>query len=164
MRRPTQSLASQLQALRNPATICEGTMLSHCANSQCLRPFLRLGQGKLFLVETECVAKSGGLRSPSSPRMRQSPVGLSVTGCARSAQRFGRWFTIEARELCLCRGRRPARGRHSLRNTARLLRTAPFGLIPLARRRGPGISCPWRRASAVRHVNSAAQCGRFLLL
>jgi hypothetical protein len=48
-------------------------MLSHCANSQCLRPFLRLGQGKLFLVETECVAKSGELRAPSSPRTRQQP-------------------------------------------------------------------------------------------
>jgi len=33
----------------------EGTMLSRCANSQCSRPFLRLRQGKLFLVETECV-------------------------------------------------------------------------------------------------------------
>lgn len=28
-------------------------MLSHCANSQCRTPFLRLQQGKLFLVETE---------------------------------------------------------------------------------------------------------------
>jgi hypothetical protein len=27
-------------------------MLSHCANLQCMRPFLRLRQGKLFLVET----------------------------------------------------------------------------------------------------------------
>lgn len=26
-------------------------MLSHCANSQCSKPFLRLGQGRLFLVE-----------------------------------------------------------------------------------------------------------------
>jgi hypothetical protein len=48
-------------------------MLSHCANSQCSRPFLRLGQGKLFLVETECVAKSGELTPPSSPHMRQQP-------------------------------------------------------------------------------------------
>ena len=48
-------------------------MLSHCANSQCSRPFLRLGHGKLFLVETECVAKSGEPTAPSSPSMRQQP-------------------------------------------------------------------------------------------
>jgi|SRR5580658_3169038 hypothetical protein len=46
-------------------------MLSHCANSQCARPFLRLRQGKLFLVETECVAKSGELTRLSSPHTRQ---------------------------------------------------------------------------------------------
>jgi hypothetical protein len=45
-------------------------MLSHCANSQCARPFLRLRQGKLFLVETECVAKPGELTALSSPHMR----------------------------------------------------------------------------------------------
>jgi hypothetical protein len=48
-------------------------MLSHCANSRCSRPFLRLRQGKLFLVETESVARSGELTAPSSPRMRQRP-------------------------------------------------------------------------------------------
>lgn len=26
-------------------------MLSHCANTQCSSPFVRLGQGRLFLVE-----------------------------------------------------------------------------------------------------------------
>lgn len=46
-------------------------MLSHCANAECSRPFLRLRQGKLFLVETECVAKEGDLTAPSSPHMRQ---------------------------------------------------------------------------------------------
>jgi hypothetical protein len=29
-------------------------MLSHCANFQCSKPFLRLREGKLFLVETQC--------------------------------------------------------------------------------------------------------------
>jgi len=48
-------------------------MLSHCANSECSRPFLRLRQGKLFLVETEFVARSGELTAPSSLRMRQQP-------------------------------------------------------------------------------------------
>jgi len=47
-------------------------MLSHCANPQCSRPFLRLRQGKLFLVETECAANSGELTGPS-PYMRQPP-------------------------------------------------------------------------------------------
>ena len=46
-------------------------MLSHCANSQCSRPFLRLRQGKLFLVETEFVGRSGELRAPPAPHMRQ---------------------------------------------------------------------------------------------
>lgn len=48
-------------------------MLSHCANSQCSRPFLRLRQGKLFLVETQYVAESGALRAPPSSHMRQQP-------------------------------------------------------------------------------------------
>lgn len=30
-------------------------MLSHCANSQCGKPFLKLREGKLFLVERERV-------------------------------------------------------------------------------------------------------------
>lgn len=32
-------------------------MLSHCANPQCASPFLRLGQGKLFLVEADSSAQ-----------------------------------------------------------------------------------------------------------
>jgi hypothetical protein len=48
-------------------------MLSHCANSQCSRPFLRLRQGKLFLVETDRVAESGELAPPYSPSVRQPP-------------------------------------------------------------------------------------------
>lgn len=48
-------------------------MLSHCANPRCARPFLRLRQGKLFLVETEFVAKLGKPAAPSSPQMRRPP-------------------------------------------------------------------------------------------
>jgi hypothetical protein len=48
-------------------------MLSHCANSRCSRPFLRLRQGKLFLVETESVAKSRELTAPCAPRTRPQP-------------------------------------------------------------------------------------------
>src|SRR6267154_6229962 len=39
-------------------------MLSHCANSECSRPFLQLGQGKLFMVETKYVATSEELATP----------------------------------------------------------------------------------------------------
>jgi len=48
-------------------------MLSHCANSQCSKPFLRLGQGKLFLVETEGTAKSAELTAPRSPHAPYPP-------------------------------------------------------------------------------------------
>jgi hypothetical protein len=34
-------------------------MLSHCANVQCSKPFLRLREGKLFLVETDRLTKPG---------------------------------------------------------------------------------------------------------
>jgi hypothetical protein len=47
-------------------------MLSHCANPQCSRPFLRLRQGKLFLVETDCAAKLGEARVASA-QMRPRP-------------------------------------------------------------------------------------------
>jgi hypothetical protein len=47
-------------------------MLSHCANSRCSRPFLRLRQGKLFLVETE-IARPGEATPPPVPRMRHQP-------------------------------------------------------------------------------------------
>ncbi len=36
-------------------------MLSRCANVQCSKPFLRLGQGKLFVLETEHTLSSEGL-------------------------------------------------------------------------------------------------------
>jgi hypothetical protein len=51
-------------------------MLSHCANSLCGRPFLRLGQGKLFLVATEYGVKAAGSAAHPSSRMRQQPRGL----------------------------------------------------------------------------------------
>jgi len=49
------------------------TMLSHCANSQCVRPFVRLGQGKLFLVENEYGANPAEFITPPSPHMRKQP-------------------------------------------------------------------------------------------
>jgi hypothetical protein len=46
-------------------------MLSHCANTECHKPFLRLREGKLFLVETERVAKPGTPSVPPFIRARQ---------------------------------------------------------------------------------------------
>lgn len=45
-------------------------MLSRCANSQCSKPFLRLGEGKLFLVETDRLNKPGE-SAPPFVRARQ---------------------------------------------------------------------------------------------
>jgi hypothetical protein len=46
-------------------------MLSRCANPQCSKPFLRLREGKLFLAETDRVAKHGKIVAPSFFRDRQ---------------------------------------------------------------------------------------------
>jgi hypothetical protein len=46
-------------------------MLSRCANVQCSKPFLRLREGKLFLVETERVTKSGESSGPPFVRARR---------------------------------------------------------------------------------------------
>ncbi len=45
-------------------------MLSQCANSKCGKPFLKLREGKLFLVETERVTKPGE-SAPPFVRARQ---------------------------------------------------------------------------------------------
>lgn len=63
-------------------------MLSHCANSMCSRPFLRLRQGKLFLVETEFVGRSGEMRAPPAPHMRQQ---------ARRVERY--WLCDQCAEM-----------------------------------------------------------------
>ncbi|HVN20966.1 MAG TPA: hypothetical protein VMU05_19425 [Dongiaceae bacterium] len=46
-------------------------MLSHCANAQCRKPFLRLRDGKLFLVETDRLTKPGRPAAPPFVRARQ---------------------------------------------------------------------------------------------
>jgi hypothetical protein len=48
-------------------------MLSKCANSQCSKPFLRLRDGKLFLVETDHITKLGEAAVPPFVRARQQP-------------------------------------------------------------------------------------------
>jgi hypothetical protein len=47
-------------------------MLSRCANSQCLKPFLRLGEGKLFLVESEGAIDSEEMPIPFSAHTRRA--------------------------------------------------------------------------------------------
>jgi hypothetical protein len=44
-------------------------MLSHCANSQCLKPFLRLREGRLFLVERPSTTQARSSR----PSVRKPP-------------------------------------------------------------------------------------------
>jgi hypothetical protein len=46
-------------------------MLSHCANLQCSKPFLRLRDGKLFLVETDRLTKPGECIVPPFVRARR---------------------------------------------------------------------------------------------
>lgn len=46
-------------------------MLSRCANSLCGKPFLKLREGKLFLVETDRVNRPGESASPPFVRARQ---------------------------------------------------------------------------------------------
>jgi hypothetical protein len=46
-------------------------MLSRCANANCGRPFLKLREGKLFLVETERQMKPGQSVSPPFVRARK---------------------------------------------------------------------------------------------
>jgi hypothetical protein len=46
-------------------------MLSHCANPKCAKPFLRLREGKLFLVETDRIPKTGGAATTVRKRTPQ---------------------------------------------------------------------------------------------
>ena len=46
-------------------------MLSQCANPQCSKPFLKLREGKLFLVETEGPARSSATAAAAFVRARQ---------------------------------------------------------------------------------------------
>jgi hypothetical protein len=48
-------------------------MLDRCANLQCSRRFLRLGQGRLFLVESENASVIGVPKQIRSPYLRVKP-------------------------------------------------------------------------------------------
>jgi hypothetical protein len=47
-------------------------MLSHCANPQCSKPFLRLREGKLFVVETRPARSRESEASPFMPERPRS--------------------------------------------------------------------------------------------
>jgi hypothetical protein len=48
-------------------------MLSRCANSQCSKPFLQLGDGKLFLMETGTVSEMSPTKISRSLYTRRQP-------------------------------------------------------------------------------------------
>src|SRR5512142_330698 len=71
-------MAQEVLASHNslaPIRIAErrSTMLSQCANSECSKPFLKLREGKLFLVETERLKKPGESAVPPFIRARRQP-------------------------------------------------------------------------------------------
>jgi hypothetical protein len=86
-------------------------MLSQCSNPQCRKPFLRLGQGKLFLVETERVTKPGESAAPPFVRARKLQRRVEhywlCDGCAAE------WTLISDREhgVALAALRRPVANR-----------------------------------------------------
>jgi len=55
----------------NKAKAWDGIMLSRCANVECSKPFLRLREGRLFLVETDRLTRPGESAGPPFVRARQ---------------------------------------------------------------------------------------------
>jgi hypothetical protein len=83
-------------------------MLSRCANPQCSKPFLRLREGKLFLVETDRLTKPGESAVPPFVRARQQQRCVEhywlCDDCAKS------WTLVYDRQngISLAPARRPA--------------------------------------------------------
>jgi hypothetical protein len=48
-------------------------MVSHCANPECSKPFLKLREGKLFLVETIAVTGSAVVNARTDVPQRKPP-------------------------------------------------------------------------------------------
>ena len=82
-------------------------MLSRCANSQCGKPFLKLRDGKLFLVETERATK---LREAMPPAGRARQQQRSVERYWLCDDCSAQWTLIYDREagVKLAPLRRPA--------------------------------------------------------
>jgi len=84
-------------------------MLSQCANVQCSKPFLRLREGKLFVVETDRMAKPGEASSPAFVRRRGAPRQVEYYWlCDDCAHRWTLIYELD-RGVALVPLRRPAR-------------------------------------------------------
>jgi len=70
-------------------------MLSRCANNRCGKPFLRLREGKLFLVETEQLTKPGTSAPPFVRARKQQRVIEHYWLCDECA---AQWTLIYDRE------------------------------------------------------------------
>jgi hypothetical protein len=82
-------------------------MLSRCANVQCAKPFLRLREGKLFLVETERIAKPGESAGPPFVRARRQQRQVEHFWlCSECAARYSLVYNRE-RGVALVPLRRP---------------------------------------------------------
>ena len=83
-------------------------MLSRCANSQCGKPFLRLREGKLFLVETDDSGKSAELAAP--PLVRARPAQRHIEHYWLCEDCTAHWTLIYTEEsgVALAPLRRPA--------------------------------------------------------
>jgi hypothetical protein len=82
-------------------------MLSRCANVQCAKPFLRLREGKLFLVETERITKPGESAGPPFIRARQQQRQVEHFWlCSECAARYSLIYERE-RGVALIPLRRP---------------------------------------------------------
>jgi hypothetical protein len=82
-------------------------MLSRCANVQCAKPFLRLREGKLFLVETDRVAKPGASGPPFIRARQQQRQVEHFWLCDECAAKYSLIYERE-RGVALVPLRRPA--------------------------------------------------------
>jgi hypothetical protein len=84
-------------------------MLSRCANDQCGKPFLRLRDGKLFLVETERLTRPGESAPPFVRARKKQRMVEHYWLCDECA---AQWTLVYDRErgVALAPLRRPASG------------------------------------------------------
>lgn len=82
-------------------------MLSRCANDQCCKPFLKLRDGKLFLVESEGLTKPGAAAPPFVRARKQQRKVEHFWLCDECATR---WTLVCDRDhgIALAPLRRPA--------------------------------------------------------
>jgi len=82
-------------------------MLSRCANSECCRPFLRLRDGKLFLIETDRLSKPGITGPPFVRARKQQRLVEHYWLCDECATRYTLTYSSE-QGVILSPLRRPA--------------------------------------------------------